>query len=725
MARHDLEKENRPPNNMAPSVKGSQTALTPGRRKKTQDQYFDFGKVGRKTGITLKDTGLRDEHGLEPVEGIFSSPALPDQRSGQDVDQTLHLRKTPKLPPPRQATPKHTNIGSPKRMSSARPQTRGGSAAVEVSDRSPASHLSKTQPPPNRILDFAPSKIVKSIEPNSPFKPKKNLRRSLGPVRPNPFASQLIPVDANIDAIEEAENENTEEDVALPTMSGALQEDLDHEQLPAMDSPVQFGDAQDAYQMIEDESIPDLSAGEKNASVHKSSVRLSSVPAPESPWQPGSRKRNRDSYETQHEAQEAIISRRQSQRNQSHSDDQEPIGSSISPINEEVEDDFNQTIDPDLLQVDEGTTEENGLEQARKQSKKLAPKSKAGKRAAFDVSDASGPSKQRSSTNRGARSGSAGAVRASAGPTSKFNLRATTPFEDAGGRVSRFGRTLIEPLKFWANETKVYRHGEMDGIIRAEEIPEKPKKKSKKKPGRKPKHGSNLNAIEEDSEAESCHPDEWEDELGVLAGFVAKWDPETQEGNAQDPIKEASAIIQRDVPGSNFSFAKILTSSFFGSGMVELPPSGYKSVKNSRNMELVFFVAQGKVMVEIGTEDFGPNQFAISAGGCWVVPRGEFQTFIQCSVVIFQRSRMPLLYAWAQHRPEKRWSHCSRVSEWSASCCATELFMTDTRLPRRLLCNAVHPPADFNFKTTASATMVATFSVPRLHMTYNFRRCQR
>ena len=28
----------------------------------------------RKTGITLRDTGVRDEHGLEPIDGIFSSP---------------------------------------------------------------------------------------------------------------------------------------------------------------------------------------------------------------------------------------------------------------------------------------------------------------------------------------------------------------------------------------------------------------------------------------------------------------------------------------------------------------------------------------------------------------------------------------------------------------------------------------------------------------------------
>ncbi|KAI7374278.1 hypothetical protein KC336_g20248, partial [Hortaea werneckii] len=54
--------------------------MTPSRqRRKAQDaqhqqQYFDVGKVGRKTGITLPDKGVRDEHGLEPVSGIFSSP---------------------------------------------------------------------------------------------------------------------------------------------------------------------------------------------------------------------------------------------------------------------------------------------------------------------------------------------------------------------------------------------------------------------------------------------------------------------------------------------------------------------------------------------------------------------------------------------------------------------------------------------------------------------------
>ena len=44
----------------------------------------------RKTGITLKDTGQRDEHGLEPIDGIFSSPEKsPLKRNGVNHNTTI------------------------------------------------------------------------------------------------------------------------------------------------------------------------------------------------------------------------------------------------------------------------------------------------------------------------------------------------------------------------------------------------------------------------------------------------------------------------------------------------------------------------------------------------------------------------------------------------------------------------------------------------------------
>ena len=68
-----------------------------------------------------------------------------------------------------------------------------------------------------------------------------------------------------------------------------------------------------------------------------------------------------------------------------------------------------------------------------------------------------------------------------------------------------------------------------------------------------------------------------------------------------------------------------MTLPFFGAGLVEIPPEGYKRAKNSRKMQMVFFVHEGKVMVDVGAQGMPGevNSFAISKGGVWVVPRGK------------------------------------------------------------------------------------------------------
>jgi centromere protein C len=45
--------------------------------------------LGRKTGVTLRDSGMRDEWGMAPLEDMFSSPNKPnsdDQTEGVDMD---------------------------------------------------------------------------------------------------------------------------------------------------------------------------------------------------------------------------------------------------------------------------------------------------------------------------------------------------------------------------------------------------------------------------------------------------------------------------------------------------------------------------------------------------------------------------------------------------------------------------------------------------------------
>ena len=80
----------------------------------------------------------------------------------------------------------------------------------------------------------------------------------------------------------------------------------------------------------------------------------------------------------------------------------------------------------------------------------------------------------------------------------------------------------------------------------------------------------------------------------------------------------------RDIAGADFKFAKTLTLDFFGAGMVDLPPGCVKRMKNSRRMQMVFFVFYGRVTVNVGTP---PTKFSIGKGGQWQVPRGKQLAF--------------------------------------------------------------------------------------------------
>jgi hypothetical protein len=53
-------------------------------------------------------------------------------------------------------------------------------------------------------------------------------------------------------------------------------------------------------------------------------------------------------------------------------------------------------------------------------------------------------------------------------PRSNVNLRVEIFSSDVNQKTSRFGRDLIQPLKFWMNEGRVWEDGEIKGIIRAD-----------------------------------------------------------------------------------------------------------------------------------------------------------------------------------------------------------------------------------------------------------------
>ena len=89
-----------------------------------------------------------------------------------------------------------------------------------------------------------------------------------------------------------------------------------------------------------------------------------------------------------------------------------------------------------------------------------------------------------------------------------------------------------------------------------------------------------------------------------------------------DVAYSQESIPFRDVAGAEFRFGKMVTLPFFGAGVVEIPPGGYKHEKNARAMHLCFFVHKGKVDVSLAG-----TRFSIGPGGAFQVPRGTFFLF--------------------------------------------------------------------------------------------------
>ncbi|PHH67937.1 hypothetical protein CDD80_391 [Ophiocordyceps camponoti-rufipedis] len=106
--------------------------MPPRRRAEVSESqdFHELGHRGRKTGISLPDGGQRDEHGMQPLENLFSSPLKPETNGNHDSgsedmdisssggpgpDTLLRNQRNAKLPVPRSRSPLKTTLGSPPR----------------------------------------------------------------------------------------------------------------------------------------------------------------------------------------------------------------------------------------------------------------------------------------------------------------------------------------------------------------------------------------------------------------------------------------------------------------------------------------------------------------------------------------------------------------------------------------------------------------------------------
>lgn len=471
---------------------------------------------------------------------------------------TLNSRKTPRLLPPRASTPKHTNIGSPKRMSTGRTNAQRLSVGIEQ-EGSPS--RSRTQPPANRRLNFDADGVRKSIESPSPFKPRHVLRRSFA--QQNPFASPTKAVPA-VAEVEEAADEAANEGVDDPK---------DDDVQPLDDGPVMLNDDDyyDAKPYLPSAELEDTQAGAapgsppqpKRRSLRKSgdSVNNSGIQHTPIAQSSSSKKRTRSALEEDHAEAEQNTSHSQLSVSGPSYKKQRGKQRESNEVTIHHRNGEDETIDPALLahgdEYEANSAVEAALEPIEEPFEEPTNKGKGkgkakakgkGKKAKGSSSQDSNRSAQPSNSVKlndspsKLRNSRENSRASSAGPMNNYHLRATTPFEDAGERVSRFGRNLIQPLKYWANESRIYKHGEIEGIVRAEAV-DVPKRKA---PKRRRKKTGNLEDIAEESESESVMADEWEDEVGVIAGMVANWDAETQQGVPEDLVREGTFV-----PASN------------------------------------------------------------------------------------------------------------------------------------------------------------------------------
>ncbi|KAF2145897.1 uncharacterized protein K452DRAFT_340399 [Aplosporella prunicola CBS 121167] len=652
-------------------------ADTPG-KKKRDNNYFNVGVQGRKTGITLKDTGIRDEHGMEPIDGIFSSPeksppkrpapkpadttltssdmdvqqsSMPEPADALSARRSIRPTKTSYFPPPMARSPIKTNIGSsPRRQSSMGPPSQMRRSA-RTPDRA-ASH-----PVVARKLDFGgdeqTSETIRSSGSRS-SRTRGKERADIYDLRPSPVPDQNQTHDESI-----VEEETQDFDFPVNGVND--------------DSPLP-GDGGDSLQILPDveqplEGTPLVERPKTKRGRPKKdaeSVQKENEEEPAIPTSPPASKKGRGrpkkanglvSAKASNAAASKVAPGRSASKPATNGQvDEESAMDLDVPTEEpsfqqqdtemEVDQEVATELEPEpeppkrkrgpgkksskpIVQEDESEEPTEDQEPPTKRAKKKpAPKKPppsqrdpnaritSSRKNVGKEKENEEPELQQSPAKRGSKP-------PTALPRSLQVLRDGTPFDDAGVKTTRSGRTSVKPLNFWQNEKIEYLHdGTKQQITRAEET-EVPKRKMEKRRGRgrpRVKPEKSENAEEEDLELE-----EWEKSPGVMAGWVNGWDETEQvvinEGGIQEDLAFSATRIQtREVKSGNFRYAKIIGIPFFGAGMVDIPAHGSKRAKNSRRMHMAFCLLSGKVEVTVGD-----NLFSISKGGVWLVPRGEFQ----------------------------------------------------------------------------------------------------
>ncbi|EXJ93292.1 hypothetical protein A1O1_01684 [Capronia coronata CBS 617.96] len=605
------------------------------RRQRDNVDYSAIGKLGRRTGVTLDQRPL-DANGMEEISGIFSSPRKPsplkkmttmesvEEGSASPESVEDHVNPNPSrtpsrtpasrgstrrrsMLPPRSTSPKKSGISGTARKSegvdifASRKSLRHDD--VEDRENTPVSTPSRNDR--SRRFSSSPEKTpLRDIATNGVYSGAKS-RPSLVDIEQSDVGghgpAEVHEPDFNGEALQQPQAAISEVDDFVPPP----EEDDESEHADSQrEESVELG----AASLVDDEEADGTFEPE------------ASEPPPAQNQANSRKKRKSDAIDE--EAQRSPVPTKVRKRGR-------------PPLSEKLQ-----------------TREES--------SSNVAPSGSKGKRPLRAKSRNTGiSSRQQQELDVVIEK-----VKARPDPPrSLYILRRETPLDETVTHT-RSGRVSIKPLAYWRNERCVY-GGSPGGasldegarfplnsikeIVRAEEaetVTEKRKPMKRKKSG---KSATVRRARIEDSEAsssdieidgagaEDAYAEAWETEVGTLRGNVSVWDQEEQaplEQEKEVDIAHAPAAIQtREVKSSSlhegptFRYAKLLSTRFFGTGLVELPPGGVKRPKNSRTMHMGFFVVKGRVTVMVGPiggeVTGGMTRFSIGKGGFWQVPRGN------------------------------------------------------------------------------------------------------
>lgn len=512
----------------------------------------------RKTGITIPDTGVRDEHGFEPMSQLFSSPQRPsppkepagrktrssttdrnreheqniDGTSGIAAQTSLQAQKTPRLPPPKSQTPRHTNIGgSPVRHSSVKPT-------------SPFRVMQDSNTTPTR----AQSEVIRSIERDpSPVQARTAANARAGRPRKSIFDVNLSPEKITPQA------PSSPPPGAIEEVSQILDTN-DHEvadtQIPELDNSLPNLTDSSAV----DPSPRQINTGEPNTKRKRERARRSDVSTTSAAAETSqvsseprsSAKRRRINMDTSQVEPSPSQATRSATR-QANSASRASL-ERVEASQEQLEDDAPLPPVDDTQDVSHPTLRSSPAKRGRNKRKSVGLPSSRRRNASAAASRTSQPKKSRAQRESTARTSNYSAEATSGdedeeGTTrmGSIRLRSATPAQDEGARITRSGRASIKPLAWWKNESYVYRNGSIDGVIRAEELP--PEKRRGTVPrgrrGGRRKTGR-LDTIEEEGEEEEHEdllPEAWEEDLKVIRGPVRAWDRELGAGGV-DEVEE-------------------------------------------------------------------------------------------------------------------------------------------------------------------------------------------